>query len=74
MKVQKYRYWTNDDGVHCPICGFDQGSCHIGSFCTNDKCPASWVDGLALLTPKQAASKKYKDIVLGPWQGIIKGK
>lgn len=74
MKVQKYRYWTKDDGVHCPMCGAKQGSCHLGSYCSNKKCPAHWVDGLALLTPYQAKLKKYKNIVLGPWQGLIKGK
>jgi len=50
-------YWMQDDGIHCPVCGVEMGSCHIGSFCDTEKggC-GKWCDGSAHLTNGEAAN------------------
>ena len=60
-------YWIKNhptDSTKCNLCGYELGSCHIGQFCTNDKC--QYVDGVAWLTDKQAI--KFKDKIIEPYK------
>ena len=59
----KKLYWIKEsiDSDKCPLCNAILDSCHIGVYCSNNKC--GYVDGVAWLTNKQ--SEKHKDKILG---------
>ena len=55
-------YWINqkDDGF-CVLCGSKMSGCHIGEYCSNQKC--GYVDGWADLTDEEA--ENYKEFICG---------
>lgn len=58
-------YWIKSDGTeNCPLCGAELKGCHVGDYCSNEKC--KFVDGIAFLTPFLA--KKYKDKIQEPYK------
>lgn len=55
-----YTIKSGEDWTKCPLCGSKLEGCHLGDYCSNDKC--SYVDGLVRLTDEEAV--KFKDKLL----------